>query len=172
MSRGAAERVNQQLRQTVLASFLVSLLNVLLVANSENSLAQILWQIGLTVLGVVCTIILINRPVVAFAIVHTAVLVAALTQQNPFVTQFLLYLPLCFWLGRRTRSRTSSVTAMIGLTTTIGAFVLAPVRTGSDGIALLAPVGFVSGSLFIGAPTWSGPGCGSRTNERLGWRPS
>lgn len=42
MSRGAAERVNQQLRQTVLASFLVSLLNVLLVANSENSLAQIL----------------------------------------------------------------------------------------------------------------------------------
>ena len=156
MSRGAAERVNQQLRQTVLASFLVSLLNVLLVANSENSLAQILWQIGLTVLGVVCTIILINRPVVAFAIVHTAVLVAALTQQNPFVTQFLLYLPLCFWLGRRTRSRTSSVTAMIGLTTTIGAFVLAPVRTGSDGIALLAPVGFVSGSLFIGAPTLVG----------------
>lgn len=156
MSRGAAERVNQQLRQTVLASFLVSLLNVLLVANSENSLAQILWQIGLTVLGVVCTIILINRPVVAFVIVHTAVLVAALTQQNPFVTQFLLYLPLCFWLGRRTRSRTSSVTAMIGLTTTIGAFVLAPVRTGSDGIALLAPVGFVSGSLFIGAPTLVG----------------
>lgn len=156
MGSGAAERVDLQLRQTVLASFLVSLLNVLLVADSGGSLTQILWQIGLTVLGVACTTSLIKRPVMAFVTIHTAVLVAALVQQNPFVTQFLLYLPLCYWLGRSTRSRTSSVTAMIGLATTIGTFALAPVHSGPVGIGSLAPIGFVSGSLFIGAPTLVG----------------